>query len=292
MTLCKGIIPAILTPFDKDEEVDYGKVREHVRRMLDAGVHGIFALGTNGEFYALSEPEKFKIVETVLDEVNGKVPVYAGSGEIATRTVIRLNKGFKAMGVDAVSVITPYFVNPTQHELYEHFKRIALESEIPVILYNLPMRTHVNLEAETVARLAEVDGIIGIKDSSGKMDLTKAYIESASDKFAVMGGNDSLILDTLIAGGTGAVAATCNVIPEILTQIYNHFVAGNLDEARVWQNKVDALRADFALGTAPGVIKVQAAAAGFRLGESRMPILFDNEGVVNTIYENFKRNYR
>jgi len=291
MTLCKGIIPAILTPFDRHEEVDYAQLRKHVRRMLDAGVHGIFALGTNGEFFALSEPEKLKIVETVMDEVNGKVPVYAGSGEIATRTVIRLNKAFKALGVDAVSVITPYFINPTQHELYEHFKRIACESDLPVILYNLPMRTHVNLEAETVARLAEVKGIIGVKDSSGKMELTQAYIGQSPKGFCVMGGNDSLILDTLIGGGTGAIAATCNVIPDILTKIYDCFIEGEIDEARAWQEKVAPLRADFALGTAPGVIKVQANAAGYGLGASRMPVLFDNEEVVAKIYENFKRNY-
>ena len=291
MNLCKGIIPAILTPFDKYEEVDYAQLRKHVRRMLDAGVHGIFALGTNGEFFALSEPEKMKIVETVMDEVNRKVPVYAGSGEIATRTVIRLNKGFKSLGVDAVSVITPYFINPTQHELYEHFKRIADESDLPVILYNLPMRTHVNLEAETVVRLAEVDGIIGVKDSSGKIELTQAYIDQSPKGFCVMGGNDSLILDTLIGGGTGAIAATANVIPDILTKIYDCFVAGKIDEARDWQERVAPLRADFALGTAPGVIKVQANAAGYELGASRMPVLFDNEEVVAKIYENFKRNY-
>jgi 4-hydroxy-tetrahydrodipicolinate synthase len=289
--LFKGIIPAVLTPFDKYEEVDYAVLREHIRRLLAAGVHGIFVLGTNGEFYALAEDEKCKIVETAVDEVNGKVPVYAGSGEIATRTVVRLSKAFKAIGVDAVSVITPYFINPSQHELYEHYKRIAAESDVPVILYNLPMRTHVNLEADTVGRLAEVGGIAGIKDSSGKMELVKEYIKAVPDGFSVLGGNDALILDTLVCGGCGAIAATANVIPYILIKIYDEFMKGNVEEARIWQDKVNPLRADFSLGTAPGVIKVQANAKGYGLGESRMPILFDDREVLDRIRTNLANNY-
>ena len=201
MNLCQGIIPAILTPFTKSEAVNYRELRRHVRRMLNAGVHGIFCLGTNGEFYALSEREKSRVVETVVDEVNGQVPVYAGSGEIATRTVIRLTNRFKKLGADAVSIVTPYFIRPSQHELYSHYARIAVETEFPIILYNIPMRTQVNLEPATVAALAsDFDNIIGIKDSSGDIKLTQAYIEQTPDRFAVMGGNDGLILDTLLLG--------------------------------------------------------------------------------------------
>jgi 4-hydroxy-tetrahydrodipicolinate synthase len=204
---------------------------------------------------------------------------------------VRLSKAFKKIGADAVSVVTPYFINPTQHELFEHYKRIAVEGEIPVILYNLPMRTHVTLEAETVGRLAGIPGIAGIKDSGGKMELTKGYIAATPPNFAVLGGNDALILDTLICGGVGAVAATANVIPEILVRIYDEFINGNIDEARVWQDMVNPLRADFSLGTAPGVIKVQANLKGYGLGESRMPILFDDEAVVGKIRENLIKNY-
>lgn len=292
MELCRGIIPAILTPFTKTEEVNYKELKIHVRRMLDAGVHGIFCLGTNGEFYALNELEKMKIVETVVDEVNGRVPVYAGSGEIATRTVIYLTNRFKKLGASAVSIVTPYFITPSQDELYKHYGRIASETDIPVILYNIPMRTHVNLEPSTVALLAkDFSNIIGIKDSSGDINLTMAYIEQAPDCFSVMGGNDGLILDTLLLGGTGAIAATANVIPEVLINIYNSYLESDIEKARMWQDKVAPLRADFRLGTAPGVIKVQANLSGYKVGNSRMPILYDDPEVVEKIRANLKKNY-
>jgi len=260
--------------------------------MLDAGVHGIFCLGTNGEFYALSESEKSRVVETVVDEVNGQVPVYAGSGEIATRTVIRLTKRFKKLGADAVSIVTPYFIHPSQHELYHHYARIAVETEFPIILYNIPMRTNVRLEPETVAALAAGFGnIIGIKDSSGDLKLTQAYIEQTPDRFAVMGGNDGLILDTLLLGGTGAIAATANVIPEILVNIYRAFQEGDLEHARMWQERVGPLRKDFSLGTAPGVIKVQANQCGYPVGPSRTPIMYDDPEVVAAIARNLRQNY-
>lgn len=292
MELCRGIIPAILTPFTASEDINFPELRRHVRRMLDAGVHGIFCLGTNGEFYALSEEEKYQVVEAVVDEVNGQVPVYAGSGEIATRTVIRLTKQFQKLGADAVSIVTPYFINPSQHELYHHYRRIAEAVDLPIILYNIPMRTHVNLEPETVAALArDLTNIVGIKDSSGDLQLTKAYIEQSPQDFAVMGGNDGLILDTLLLGGTGAIAATANVIPDILLNIYNAYSAGDLATARKWQERVAPLRQDFKLGTSPGVIKVQAGLCGFDVGPSRGPIRYDDPEVIARIKDNIKRNY-
>ncbi len=293
MDLCKGIIPAILTPFTKTEEVDYQALRVHIRAMLDAGVHGIFCLGTNGEFYALSEIEKMKIVEAVVDEVNGKVPVYAGSGEIATRTVIHLTNQFKRLGVSAVSIVTPYFIKPSQHELYHHYGRIALETEFPVILYNIPMRTGVNLEPNTVVELAnDFSNIIGIKDSSGDINLAQAYIDQTPAAFSVMGGNDGLILDTLISGGTGAIAATANVIPEILINIYDAFLRSDFDTAQMWQDKVAPLRADFSRGTSPGVIKLQANLCGYKVGSNRMPILYDDSDMIKAIKENLEKNYK
>lgn len=292
MELCKGIIPALLTPFDENEEVDYRKLRIHVRRMLESGVHGIFCLGTNGEFYALTEEEKLKIAETVVDEVNGKVPVYAGSGDIATRNVIRLTNKLQKIGVSAVSIVTPYFINPSQYELYKHYARIAMETELPIILYNIPSRTHVNLEPETVAALAkDFPSIIGIKDSSGDINLIKKYITQTPPSFSVLCGNDGLILDTLLLGGSGAVAGTANVIPHILVNLYNAFIKGNIEEARMWQDRIAPLRADGNLFTPPSVIKVQANIAGYSVGKSRMPILCDDQAVLETIRRNFMKHY-
>lgn len=290
--LCTGIIPALLTPFTPEEEVDYIALRTHVRRMLEAGVYGVFCLGTNGEFYALSEKEKLRIVETVVEEVGGTVPVYAGSGDIATRTVVRLTKAFMRLGADAVSVITPYFINPTQEELYGHYQRIAEETGAPIILYNIPMRTHVKLEVETVARLSQVKNIVGVKDSSGDLSLTKAYIQASAKDFCVMGGNDGLILDTLLAGGTGTIAATANVIPHILVQLYQSFLAGDMDTARRAQDSVKPLRDDFSLGTAPGIIKAFAKVRGWDCGSNRMPIVIDAPDVFEKLATTWQAHYR
>ncbi len=292
MKLCTGIIPAVLTPFDKDENVDYKALKAHVRRLLDAGVHGIFCLGTNGEFYALSEDEKLKVVEATVEEVNGKVPVYAGSGEIATRTVVRLTNAFMKLGADAVSVVTPYFVSPTQEELYGHYERIAGETGAPIILYNIPMRTHVKLEAETVGRLSRIKNIVGVKDSSGDFELAKAYLAASEKDFCVMGGNDGLILDTLLAGGTGAIAATANVIPHILVSLYNHFLSGDLDAARKEQDRVKPLRGDFGLGTAPGIIKAFAKVREWDCGGNRMPIVIDSPEVFEKLRSTWDTYYR
>lgn len=292
MKLCTGIIPALLTPFTPSEDVDYPTLRAHVRRLLEAGVHGIFCLGTNGEFYALSEEEKLRIVETVVEEVNGAVPVYAGSGEIATRTVIRLTKAFMKLGADAVSVVTPYFINPTQEELYGHYQRIAGETGAPIVLYNIPMRTHVKLEAETVGRLSRISNIIGVKDSSGDPELAKAYIAASEEGFCVMGGNDGLILDTLLMGGTGAIAATANVIPHILVELYQKYLAGDIDAARKAQDTVKPLRDDFALGTAPGIIKAFAKVRGWDCGSNRMPIVIDSPEVFARLTETWQKHYQ
>lgn len=292
MELCKGIIPALLTPFTETEEVDYKALRIHVRKLMKAGVHGIFCLGTNGEFYALNETEKMKIVETVVDEVDGKIPVYAGSGEIATRTVIHLTNEFDKLGASAVSIVTPYFINPSQHELYEHYGRIARETHLPIILYNIPSRTHVNLEPETVVALErDFTNIVGIKDSSGDINLIENYIEKTSDSFKVLCGNDGLILDALLLGSTGAVAGTSNVIPNILVGLYNEYLKGNVEGARMWQNRITPLREDGNMGTAPSVVKVQANLAGYPVGKSRMPIRYDDSEIIETIKRNLYEHY-
>ena len=292
MELGKGIIPALLTPFTETEEVDYEALRAHTRSMVESGVQGIFCLGTNGEFYALTESEKLKITETVVDEVNGKIPVYAGSGEISTRTVIRLTNAFQKLGVSAVSVITPYFIHPSQHELYEHYGRIARETQLPVILYNIPMRTHVNLEPETVADLArDFPGIIGMKDSSGDIERIKRIIDITPGSFKVLSGDDGLILDTLLLGGTGAISGTANVIPDILVNLYGAFLEGDIKKARMLQDRIAPLRADGKLGTSPGVVKLQANLAGCPVGKCRMPIRMDDPETVETIRKNLKRYY-
>ena len=175
-------------------------------------------------------------------------------------------------GADAVTVVTPYFIRPSQNELYMHYKRVAESVDIPVMIYNNPGRTNVNLEAETVKRLAEIDNIVGIKDSSGDLTLTAQYIMECPDDFAVLAGRDSLILATLLYGGKGAVAATANVAPRLVVGIYENFIKGDLEKARELQFKLLPLRLAFSLGTFPVVVKEAMNLLGKPSGPAKGPV--------------------
>ena len=178
----KGIIPPVITPMNNDPEqtVNHQALREQVERLLAGGVHGIFPMGTNGEAYALSFQEKEEILATVIDQVKGRVPVYAGTGCITTAETIRLSKRAEEMGADALSIITPSFALASQKELYDHYTAVAKAVNLPIILYNIPARTGNKLLPETVQALCrDVENIVGAKDSSGDIENLKAYIHLA-----------------------------------------------------------------------------------------------------------------
>lgn len=268
-----GIIPAMVTPLTKEQTINEPVTRQLINRLIRAGVHGIFALGTNGEFHLLSAEEKVRLARIIVEEVNGRVPVIVGTGGIGTQDVITLSAQMKEIGADAVSVITPYFIPQTQEELLYHYEKIAGSVDLPIILYNIPGRTGVSLNVETVAKLAKVPNIIGIKDSSGKLENVQQYIEATKDEdFSVLVGTDSLILKTLLAGGVGAVAGTANLLPELVVSIYDHWRAGNLDEAQKAQELLQPLRDSFQYGTLPSVLKKAMELYGIPVGPPRLPV--------------------
>jgi 4-hydroxy-tetrahydrodipicolinate synthase len=269
--LFKGIIPALITPMTASEEVDEAGLRALIERLIEAGVHALFVLGTNGEFIALNEAEKLRIAKIAVDEARSRVPVIAGTGAYATRDVIDLNSKMLDVGVDAVSVITPYFNGATQQELFTHYERIAHATTLPVMLYTIPAKAGVTLTVDTVRRLAEIPNIRGIKDSGGDFDRLLQLINLRRDDFAVFTGTDSMILWTLIAGGDGAVAATTNAVPGVVTSIWKHFQAGDIAAARKAQESLRALRDAFALGTMPVVLKTAAEMLGMPAGPARSP---------------------
>ncbi|AYJ88790.1 MULTISPECIES: 4-hydroxy-tetrahydrodipicolinate synthase [Bacillus] len=269
----QGIIPAILTPLTEKEHFHPEVATQLVNRLIDSGVHGIFALGTNGEFHLFSEEEKLQIAETVVNAVGRRVPVFIGAGENSTEATIRLSNKLADLGVDVLSIITPYFVAPTQEELYEHFRHISENVNIPILLYNIPSRTGVSLAPETVARLSALPNVLGIKDSSGNIENIKAYLDVTKDEdFVVLAGTDSLILDTLKLGGAGAVAATANVLPETVVGLYESFQKGKLDESEHFQKQLQPLRATFGLGTLPAPLKKAAELYGIPVGPPRSPV--------------------
>ncbi len=267
----KGIVPALITPMTPDEEIDEDGLRTLVDTLIDSGVHGLFVLGTNGEFISLSETEKLRIARIAVDQARSRVPVIAGTGAYATREVIALNRKMEELGIDAVSVITPYFNGATQAELFIHYERIARATALPVMLYTIPAKAGITLNVDTVRRLAEIPNIRGIKDSGGDFDRLLQLIALRRDDFAVFTGTDSMILWTLIAGGDGAVAATTNAVPSVVMSIWNNFQRGDIAAARQAQESLRALREAFALGSLPVVLKTAAQMLGMPAGPARSP---------------------
>ena len=280
----KGIIPPILTPMNSDESVNLDVLREQIERMIEGGVHGLFPFGTNGEGYILSEKEKIEVLEVTIDQVNGRVPVYAGTGCISTADTIRMSKKAQELGADVLSIITPSFALASQKELYNHYAEVAKHVDIPIVLYNIPARTGNKLLPETVAKLAkDVDVIMGAKDSSGDWDNLQAYINLTrylDMGFKVLSGNDSLILPCLKAGGAGGIAGCANVYPHVLASIYDLFKAGKLEEAEVAQESIASFRAIFKYGNPNTVVKKAVSMLGYPVGDCRRPFNYlCDEGV-------------
>lgn len=204
----KGIIPPIITPLTEAGEVNYTVLRQMVNHLIANGVHGLFPLGTTGEFYAFDHQTYRKILETVIDETAGRVPVYGGANHITTRGVIELVNICEEVGVDAVSILTPMFVSQTQEELYDYYATIAEHTKLPIIMYNNKPKTNVTIEPDTVSRLADIDNIVAVKDSTGDMTNTAEYIRLTREKeFSVLMGRDTLIHAALCYGATGAIAS-------------------------------------------------------------------------------------
>jgi 4-hydroxy-tetrahydrodipicolinate synthase len=273
MAELKGIIVPIVTPMNEDETVNTEELRAQVDRQIAAGIHGIFPFGTNGEGYILNGEEKKLVLETVIDQVAGRVPVYAGTGCISTKETIEQCKMGEAAGADILSVITPSFAKASQHELIEHYTKVAeAVPNMPIVLYNIPMRTGNALEPETVVELAKIDNIVGAKDSSGDWDNLSAYIELTKDMdFGVLSGNDALILKALKAGAKGAIAGCANVYPTNMAGIYDNFVAGDLEAAEACQGNVANLRACFKYGNPNTVVKTAVNLLGYPVGKCRAP---------------------
>lgn len=269
----KGIICAMITPLDENQDINPQATRELIDYLIDKGVYGLFILGTNGECHVLTDDEKVEFAKVVIEHTNNRVPVFVGTGGNSTREVINLSKRMEAIGASALSIITPYFVPPTQQELIEHYKAVAAEVNLPIMMYNMPGKTGINIEPESVRELAKVKNIVGIKDSGGKLDNMKAYLEvTKGEDFGVFSGSDSLILDILKAGGHGAVAATANFLAGIDVAIYNNFIKGDIEAAQNAQDSIEELRRVLKFGTIPSVIKQAVVFNGINVGPARFPV--------------------
>lgn len=268
-----GVLPALITPVDDAGKINESMLRKMVDFVIDGGVHGVFALGTSAEFYALSHEEIRRILEITVDQTAGRVPVYAGANCISTRECVQLVELACEAKVDAVSVLTPMFISPDNEELYEHYTTIARNSDKPVLLYNNPDKTGVNLSPTLVERLAAVPNIVGIKDSSGNMTQAIDYLgRTKGMDFSVLMGRDTLIYATLCHGGHGAVAACANVAPKLVSGIYDAMQQGDHQLALELQMRLAPLRLAFTLGTFPQVVKEALKLLGMDAGNSFAPV--------------------
>lgn len=272
MTVLKGIIPPIITPMNEDESVNEAELRRQVNRLVEAGVHGLFPFGTNGESYILSDKEKEQILSVVVEENRGRVPVCAGSGCVGTKDTVRMSQRAEALGADILSVITPWFAKASDEELYEHYCAVAKAVKIPVVLYNIPARTGNNISPALAERLSGVDNIVGIKDSSGNFDNMLQYLERTGGKdFFVLSGNDSLIYWNLSAGGNGGIAGCANVYPKTMASIYDRFMKGDLEGAKKAQDSIRSFRNCFRYGNPNTIVKTAVAMLGYPVGKCRTP---------------------
>ncbi|HBC27116.1 MAG TPA: 4-hydroxy-tetrahydrodipicolinate synthase [Ruminococcaceae bacterium] len=271
----KGIIPPILTPMHDDETINVPELRRQVDRMIENGCHALFPFGTNGEGYILTAQEKQLVLETVIEQCSGRVPVYAGTGCISTKETIEQSRMAQAAGADVLSIITPSFAAASQNELYTHYKAVAEAVNMPIVLYNIPARTGNALAPATVAKLAKIDNIVGAKDSSGNFTNILSYIDAGKAKgngaFHTLSGNDQLIIWTLLAGGTGGIAGCANVYPHTMASIYDLFTAGRIEEAKAANASIQSFRACFKYGNPNTIVKTATRLLGYDVGPCRAP---------------------
>jgi 4-hydroxy-tetrahydrodipicolinate synthase len=271
-----GIVPAVVTPFDEEERIDYQAFERIIERLIRAGVHGLFFGGGQGEFFALSPLERREMMREVSDLAAGRVPVYLGAGAVTTREAVELAQAAGNARADYVVIITPYYLKPSQTELAEHYLTICRHSPAPVLAYNIPERTGVVLKPETAFRIAETtDRFVGLKDSSGDLEQVRRFVDIArlaGRPFHVFMGRDHMILSGLEAGCAGAVSACANVIPELFVELFEAYRRGDRAQAERLQERVKPLRMAFSLGTFPVVIKEAMRIAGLPAGDCRRPV--------------------
>lgn len=277
----KGVVVPIFTIIDKDERIDEKKQRAQVDYVINGGVSGILAFGSNGEFYVIEEDEMERGLKIMVDQAKGRVPVYFGIGAISTKKCCRLAQMAAANGAAGVSVLQPMFIKPTNAELFLHFKTIA-ESvpEIPVLLYNNPGRVGYSMNADLVDKLAHsVPNIVGMKDTSGDMTLTSEFIRRTRDRgFKVFSGKDTLLYAGLCHGAVGGVCTAANFMPELITDVYNKFMAGDLKGSLEAQFKLNPVRLSMDAATFPVAAKDMAKMRGIDAGIPYLPTLPTPEG--------------
>ena len=268
-----GVGTALITPFKKDGSVDDAAVRRLVRRQIEAGIHFISPCGTTGEAPTLSQSEKLRVVQLVVDETAGRVPVLAGDGGYDTREAIELVREFERVGVDGILSVTPYYNKPTQEGLYQHYTAIAESTSLPIVLYNVPGRTGVNIDVATVARLSALRNIVGVKEASGNVVQMTEIVAAVRDDFLLLSGDDPLAVAVMAIGGRGLISVASNAVPAEMVQIIELAEKGDFVGARrLHQWLLPLLQVNF-VESNPIPVKAAMAAMGLIEESYRLPLV-------------------
>ncbi len=267
----KGVITALVTPF-RNGEVDYAAFERLIEYQIAAGVHGVVPVGTTGETSTLSIEEHKAVVKLCVERVAGRIKVIAGAGSNNTAEAIELARHAKDVGADAVLVVAPYYNKPSQEGIYQHFKAINDAVQIPVLLYNVPGRTVVDMSNETIARLARLPNIVGIKDATGDIDRLSLMRLDISKEFSFISGDDPTFLGYMAHGGHGVISVTSNVAPAACVALYNAAAQGAFEAARQWQDRLIKLDKVLFADSSPSPTKYAMSRLGLCTEDVRLPI--------------------
>lgn len=277
------IITAMVTPFDANGEIDFPATKNLVEHLIESGSDGLVVAGTTGESPTLSTEEKVQLFKFVVETAKGRVPIIAGTGSNNTRASISLTKQAEDVGVDAIMLVTPYYNKPSQEGMFQHFQAIAASTRLPIMLYNIPGRSVVNLSVDTVVHLSQIDNIVSIKEASGNLDAAAEIIERTDDSFTLYSGDDSLTLPILSIGGNGIVSVAAHIIGNEMKDMIANFRNGNNTAAAAAHRRL--LPVMNALFAAPNPVPVKTALnlSGVEVGSVRLPMIPLNESETLTL---------
>ncbi|MEM3519244.1 MAG: 4-hydroxy-tetrahydrodipicolinate synthase [Candidatus Hadarchaeales archaeon] len=270
----EGAYTAMVTPFTEDGEVSEEGIRELVEFQIKNGIHGLVPVGTTGECSTLSYEEHKRVIEIVVDAARGRVPVVAGTGSNSTWEAIMLTRHAKEIGADGALLVVPYYNKPTQAGLYAHFKKIAEEVDIPQLIYNIPSRTGVNMLPETMAKLAKLKNVVGVKEASGDVDQVRKIIElTRGEDFVVISGNDSDTLEIMKLGGVGVISVASNIIPGRVVELVDVARKGDFEKAKKIHEELLPIFKALFIETNPGPVKTAMRWMGLPAGPLRLPLV-------------------
>ena len=279
------VLTAMVTPFDQNGEIDYNATRNLINHLIANGTDGIVVAGTTGESPTLTTEEKVELFKFVVEVVDGRVPVIAGTGSNNTRASINLTNLAEKTGVDGIMLVVPYYNKPSQEGLYQHFKAIAESTSLPIILYNIPGRSVVNLSVETVVHLAQIPNIVAIKEASGNLDAMTQIISQTPEDFSLYSGDDGLTLPVLSIGGIGVISVASHVIGNEMQAMIENFKNGKLQEAaQAHRSLLPIIKALFA-APSPSPVKAALSLNGIPVGGVRLPMVPLNDEETTTLQQ-------